>query len=136
MTDTPHDTDRFEYECYIVGRVTRDVEVPTDDGDEQLTEGQIRFEPRCEEDLDMVRAEDGWMSHFLDLDADDPVLAGAHVSHDLLGVLWFPEPMTDADAADWLEANPERWRQFREEEIEQTIECDISAADLLDGGLR
>lgn len=133
MTDTTHDTDRFEYDCYVVGRVTRDVEMP-DSPD--LSEGHIRFEPRCEEDLDMVRAEDGWMSHFLNPDADDPVLSGAHVPHDLLGVLWFPEPMTDADAADWLEDNPERWQQFREEEIEQTVECDISAADLLNGGVR
>ncbi|QIO25469.1 hypothetical protein [Haloarcula sp. JP-L23] len=134
MSDTTHDP--FEYDCYIVGRATRTVDVPTADGDETVEEGSIRFEPRCEEDLPMVRAEDGWTAHLLDPDADDPVLAGAHVPHDLLGVLWFPEPMTDREAADWLDEHLERWREFREEHVDERIECDVSAADLLDGGVR
>ncbi|MDS0280063.1 hypothetical protein NDI85_19955 [Halomicroarcula sp. S1AR25-4] len=134
MTDTTYDP--FTYDCYVVGRATRTVDAPTADGTDTIEEGSIRLEPRCEDELALVRAEDGWTSHLLDPDADDPVLAGAHVPHDLLGVLWFPEPMTDHEAADWLETNPERWREFRTEHLDTEIASDTTAADLLDGGVR
>ena len=134
MSDTHENADgEWLYDCYIVGRTTRTVEVHGADGPHTIEKGTIRFEPRNTEDLAFVRAENGWTSHFMapeprGSDRDDPARAGVHLSHDLLGVVEFPEPMTDAEACAWLDDNPEEWRQF----VDETLESDVRAADLLE----
>jgi len=126
--------DEWHYDCYIVGRTNRTVEVRGVDGPETIEKETIRFEPRNIEDIAFVRSEDGWVSHFMMPDPqgssdDDPVRAGVHLSHDLLGVIKFPEPMTDREASEWLDDNPEQWRQY----VDDTLESDVRAADLLEG---
>lgn len=123
------DEDEWLYDCYAVGRATRTVEVPSPPEADPIEEGTLTFEPRNEDDLGKIQHEDGWMSHFMDPDADDPIRAGSHVWYDLVGVLVFPEPMTDEEAGEWLEEEPERWRQF----VDDEIESDTNAADLLEG---
>lgn len=125
--------DEWHYDCYIVGRTTRTVEVSGVDGTETIKKGTVRFEPRNRGDLAVVRSEDGWVSHFMapeprGSDAEEPVLAGVHLPHDLLGVIEFPEPMTDREASEWLDDNPGQWRKF----VDDTLESDVRAADLLE----
>lgn len=122
------DEDEWRYDCYVVGRATRTVDVPSPPEAGPIEEGTLTFEAYNDEDLPAIQAEDGWMSHFIDPDGDDPLRAGTHLWWDLVGVLVFPEPMTDQEAGEWLEEEPERWRQF----VDDEIESDTTAADLLE----
>ena len=123
-----NELDRWEYDGYRVGRTTRTVEVQGMDGPNTIEEGTIRFEPINSEDVWMWEA-DEWMAHLIAPDGQNEDFANAvHLPHDQLGTIEFPEPMTDEEADEWLDENPEEWQRF----VDDTIESDVTASDLLD----
>lgn len=128
MSETTHE-DEWRYDAYRIGRVTRTVEVPTPDGDmDTIEEGTLRFDPINEED-EWMWTEDDWIDRVFSQDD----LSDIHViPHEKVGILEFPRPMTDAEASEWLQEDDERWRQFLDDELES----DTTAADLLDGEIR
>lgn len=125
--------DTIEYDCFAVGRPNRTVEVDAPDGSKTIQEGTLTYKLVTADALPMIRAEDGWVATYVHPKSDELGFApGVELRYDLVGVLELPEPMTNEEAHDWLSANPERWRQFRDERLES----DLTAADLLDGGVQ
>lgn len=118
------DQDEWTYDAYRVGRATRTVEVDAMDGTHTIEEGTLRFEEINEEDGWMWEEED-WVDHYVDPDGDG---LGAHVPREKVGIIEFPHPMTEEEAWEWLQNNPEKWREFRDE----TLECDVTADDILE----
>lgn len=120
--------DEWEYDAYRVGRVTRTVEVDDPEGGSQtIEEGIIRFDPINEEDQWLWEEED-WIDWMVGPDGGVGFEGGVAVPHDKLGILEFPEPMTEREAQEWLEDDPYRWRQF----LDEQIESDVTASDIME----
>jgi hypothetical protein len=126
--------DEFEYHGYRVGRPTRTAEVSAPGGTSTVEEGKLTFELVHKEDMHTTRENDGWTAHYVSPEGgvgfglDDSNPGGVHVPYGLEGILVFPEPMTEKEADGWLEANPERWKEF----VDDSLECDKTARDLLE----
>jgi len=124
MTD-----DEFQYHAFRVGRATRTVEAHGPDGTHTVEEGTIIFDEIHKDDR-WLWEEDSWIVHYM-----NPTEQGHEMTHqpfEKLGILEFPEPMTEPEASEWLREEPHRWQQFRDEHLE----ADVSAAEYLDGDLR
>lgn len=120
--------DEWEYDAYRVGRVTRTVDVGHPDGGSQTIEaGIIRFDPINEEDQ-WLWDEDEWVDWMAGPDGGIGFEGGVAVPHDKLGVLEFPEPMTAREAHECLEENPDRWRQF----LDEQVESDVTVSDIME----
>lgn len=127
MTEIEFD-DEWEYDAYRVGRVTRTVEVDDPEGGSQtIEEGIIRFDPINEEDQWMWE-EDEWLDWMVGPDGGVGFEGGVAVPHDKLGILEFPEPMTEREAQEWMEDDPYRWQQF----LDEQIESDVTASDIME----
>jgi hypothetical protein len=142
MSDTDSDTtaessdyeldDEWEYYGYRVGRPTRSAEVDALDGTHTIEEGTLTAELVHEDDLRITWKEGGWVSHYVSPDGGvgfgigEGNSGGVAVPYDLVGVINFPEPMTEKEADEWLD--DEQLLRF----TETTIESDITAADLLE----
>ncbi|WP_226043349.1 hypothetical protein [Natrinema sp. DC36] len=121
------DEESWEYDAFRVGRATRSVDVASPEGPRTIEEGTIRFDLINEEDH-WLYEEDSWIDHFVAPGAENDALEHmAHQPMDKLGIVELPEPMTTEDAHEWLDANPEQWRQF----LDESIESDTTAEDLL-----
>lgn len=120
------------YHGLRVGRATRTVEV-ADPSDETQTieEGTVDYEPIHKDD-EWLWEEDSWVAHFADENGEIGLTAGVHLPYERLGILELPEPMTREESLDWLTDEEERWQQF----LDETIESDVTAADLLEGSVR
>lgn len=126
--------DEFEYHAYRVGRPTRTAEVNSPDGTSTIEEGTLTLDLVHREDLRITRQEGGWMAHYvspeggvgLGIGEDNP--GGVAVPYDLVGVIEFPEPMTEKEADAWLSDHPDEWQQFTDERLES----DVTAEDLLE----
>jgi len=125
-------TDEFEYHAYVVGRPTRTAEVKAPHGTSTVEAGTLTFEMRHKHDLHEVRAQDGWVAHYVAPDGGvgfglgEGNSGGVAVPYDLVDVIELPRPMTRKEAADWLD--DERAKQYRDE----TIESDVTASDLME----
>ncbi len=126
--------DEFEYHGYLVGRPTRTVEVSAPNGTSTIQEGKLNFKLACKEDIWHAREDDGWINHYVGPDGgvgfglDEGNPGGVSLSFDLEGVIEFDEPMTEKEADGFLEDNPETWEEF----VDESIESDKTAADLLE----
>ena len=119
------------YDAYRMGRATRTVEVAAPDGSSTIEEGTIHFEPINTEDHWMW-TEDDWVAHYMAPDGGVGFSGGVALRFDKIGIIEFPESMTDEDASEWLNENPELWRQH----LDESIKSDVTAADLLGDDLR
>jgi hypothetical protein len=120
------DDDEWKYEAFRMGRATRTVEVAAADGTSTIEEGTVHFELINEEDVWMWEEED-WLGHFVSPDGGVGFDGGVAVSFDRVGIVELPEPMTREEAHDWLDENPEAWRQH----LDESIESDTTVADVL-----
>ncbi|MFW5900482.1 MAG: hypothetical protein ACOCTH_01740 [Halodesulfurarchaeum sp.] len=129
--------DEWEYDGYRMGRATNSAEVRAGDGTRMIEEGTIVFDPINREDHWMWE-EDSWVNHYVAPDGGvgfgigEGNSGGAVVRRELVDIIEFPEPMTEKEAWEWLDENPEMWRKHLDEEIQS----DTTAADLLGGDLR
>lgn len=133
VTDSDYELDdEWEYHAYHIGRPTRSAEVDAPDGAHTIEEGTLTAELVHEDDLRITREEGGWVSHYVAPDGGvgfgigEGNSGGVAVPYDLVGVIVFPEPMTEKEAEKWLD--DEQLLEF----TEATIESDITAADLLE----
>lgn len=127
MTD-PTLNDEWEYDAYRLGRVTRTVEVADPDGGVQtIEEGTIRFETINKEDQ-WLWEEDDWLTHMVAGDGGIGLTDGVVVPHERVGIIEIPEPMTAKEADEWLESNPDQWREL----LDDTIASDVTASDILE----
>lgn len=124
MSDVEFD-DEWEYDAYRVGRATRTAEVAAPDGSRTIEEGTVVFEEINTEDHWMWE-EDSWVSHYVAPDGGIGFDGGVVLTFEKLGILEFPEPMTEKEAHEWLVDEPERWEQLKDERLES----DVTAADL------
>jgi hypothetical protein len=102
--------DEFEYHAYRVGRPTRTVEIDSPgDGTHSIEEGTLTAELVHKEELWTTRQDDGWTAHYVGSDGgigfglDDGNSGGVVVPYDLVGIIEFPEPMTEKEADEWLD---------------------------------
>ena len=132
QNDYEFDEDEWEYDAYRMGRATRTKEIKGGDGTTTIEEGQIHFEPINEEDEWMYEEEE-WLGHYVAPDGGIGFLdGGVAVPFELVGIVEFPEPLTDAEASEWLDENPEEWRNH----LDNEIRSDVTAEDLLGGEIR
>jgi hypothetical protein len=124
--------DEFEYHAYRVGRPTRTAEVQAPNGTNTIEEGTLTGELVHKNDLWETREEAGWIAYYVDPDGGvgfgigDGNSGGVAVPYDLVGIVEFPEPMTETEADEWL--IDEHILQFADE----SIESDITAEDMLE----
>lgn len=126
-TKSNGETEQWLYDGYRMGRATRTVEVSAPAGSNTIEEGTVLFEPLNAEDTHMWE-EDGWISHYVAPDGGIGFEGGVALRYDKVGIIEFPRPMTEEQASEWLNENPEEWRQH----LDTDIESDISAADYLE----
>lgn len=124
MADMEMD-DSWKYEGYRMGRATRTAEVAAPDGSKTIEKGTITFDPINREDT-WCWEEDHWVDNYMAPDGHDGVLPVVGVGRDLVGIIEFPEPMTEKEAWEWLDENPSEWRRHLDDEITS----DTTAADL------
>lgn len=126
MPENTFEQDEWEYDAYRMGRATRTKEIKGGDGTTTIEEGQIHFEPINEEDAWMWEEEE-WLGHYVAPDGGIGFSGGVAIPFERVGIVEFPRPMTEAEATEWLNENPEEWRQHLDEEIKS----DVTAEDLL-----
>lgn len=116
-----------------VGRATRTVEVAGPDGPTTIEAGSVHFDLLCDEDPWTWRGE-SWMQCYFQQGfqaATDPDVV--RLSYEHLGTIRFPEgPLPPEAAYEWLEEHPEAWRPL----LDEVLESDVTAADVLNGGPR
>lgn len=129
--------DEWEYDAYRMGRAKNSAEVMSGEGSRTIEEGTIVFEGINQEDHWMWE-EESWTDHYVAPDGGvgfgigQGNSGGAVVRRELVGIIEFPEPMTEKEAWEWLDENPEMWQRHLDEEITS----DTTAADLLGEDLR
>jgi hypothetical protein len=126
----PEPEEKWRCHGIRVGRTTRTVEVASNDDPDTIEEGTVRFELIHREDQ-WKWEEDSWTEYLVkpgradDFSGFEDIVA---LPHEVLGVIDLPEPMTREEAHQFLEDEPERWREF----LDDGIESDTTAADLLE----
>jgi hypothetical protein len=124
--------DEFEYHAYQVGRPTRTAEVKAGDGTQTIEEGTLTAELVHKDDLRITRKEDGWMAYYVAPDGGvgfgigEGNSGGVAVPYELVGVIEFPEPMTEKEADEWLD--DEQLLAYADD----TIVSDVTVEDLLE----
>jgi len=99
--------DEFKYHGYLVGRPTRTVEVSAAEGTSTIEEGTLTFELSHKADIHDARANNGWTVHYVGADGgvgfglDEGNSGGVVVSYNLVEIIPFPHPMTEAEADEW-----------------------------------
>jgi hypothetical protein len=124
-TEAFHEDD-WEYDAYRMGRATRTVEVAAPDGSTTIEEGSVHFDPINREDHWMWNEEE-WIGHYVSPDGGIGFDGGVAVRFERVGIIEFPKPMTEQQAGEWLNENPEVWRS----KLDRTIESDVTAADVI-----
>jgi hypothetical protein len=121
--------DEFEYHAYRVGRPTRTVEIDAPGGGAHtIEEGTLTAELVHREDLWETRESGGWTAHYAGPDGGigfgigEENSGGVVVPYDLVGVIEFPEPMTEKEADEWLD--DEKLLKFRDESLESDLTAD------------
>jgi len=117
--------DEFEYHAYRVGRPTRTAEVKAGDGTRTIEEGTLTAKLVHKDDLAITRKEGNWLAYYVAPDGGVG-FDGVAVPYDLVGVIEFPEPMTEKEADAWLDD-----AQLLEY-ADDTIVSDVTAEDMLE----
>lgn len=132
MSDADYELgDEFVYHAFQIGRPTRTAEVAAGDGTTTIEEGTLTAELVHKEDLHETRESDGWIAYYVSPDGgvgfgiEEGNPGGVAVPYDLVDIIEFPEPMTEKEAAEWLDDAD--LLQYRDE----SIESDTTADDLL-----